>query len=82
MKNQRIAHIGEALKNVRIKRKITQEQLSSRCSIPRPYISMLERGGKRPKLRIIFSIADGLGMKASELVKEIEEYLIEYSYVS
>ncbi|WHY77356.1 helix-turn-helix transcriptional regulator [Neobacillus sp. WH10] len=82
MKNQRIAHIGKALKKARRKRKITQEQLAKRCSIPRPYISIIESGIKQPKLRIIFSLAEGLGMKASDLVKEIEEYLVEYSYVS
>ncbi|MFK9094214.1 helix-turn-helix domain-containing protein [Bacillus salipaludis] len=75
MKNQHLLHIGKGLKSVRIEKNLTQLQLSCLCNIHRPHISMLERNVKRPKLRVIFLLAAGLGMKASELVKEIEHYL-------
>jgi transcriptional regulator with XRE-family HTH domain len=67
-------YIGKVLKNLRTAKNLTQQQLSSLCGITRPYISMLERNGRQPKLTIIFLLAAGLGMKASELVKEIEKY--------
>ena len=74
MENQHIPYIGKALKILRNDKNLTQQQLSCLCNINRIYISMLERNVKRPKLRIIFLLAAGLGMKASELVQEIEKY--------
>ncbi|WP_082195733.1 helix-turn-helix domain-containing protein [Neobacillus vireti] len=73
-KIQHIPYIGEALKRLRNDKNLTQQQLSSLCSINRPYISMLERNVKQPKLTIIFLLAAGLEMKPSELVREIVNY--------
>ncbi|WHY89148.1 helix-turn-helix transcriptional regulator [Neobacillus novalis] len=66
--------MGKVLKSLRMAKNLTQQQLSNLCGITRPYISMLERNVKQPTLTIIFLLAAGLGMKASELVKEIENY--------
>ena len=77
MKNKRLTKIGPALRKLRKDKKMTQKELASRCSIPRSYISSLENDMKLPKLRTIFVLASGLGMKASELMKEIESFYLD-----
>ena len=39
------------------------------------YISLLERGKRKPTLHALFSISFGLGIKTSELIKQIESLL-------
>ena len=75
MKNNRIALLGVPLKKLRNDMNLTQWGLADRCSIDPSYISLLENDMKIPKLNTLFIIADGLGIKASELVRAIEEYM-------
>ncbi|MBT2658615.1 helix-turn-helix transcriptional regulator [Bacillus sp. ISL-18] len=75
MKNNRRALFGVPLRKLRNDMNLTQWGLADRCSIDPSYISLLENNIKSPKLSTVFIIADGLGIKASELVKAIEEYM-------
>ncbi len=69
-----LAHaFGNVLKQKRKELGFSQEKLAELCSLERTYISFLERGERKPSLNITFKIAEGLGMSASELVREVEK---------
>ncbi len=51
---------------------MTQEQLSFRAGLSRPYISQLERNLKSPTLDTLFLICDALDVSATSFVKRVE----------
>ncbi|KRE45833.1 helix-turn-helix domain-containing protein [Paenibacillus sp. Soil522] len=69
---------GKVVKSLRIKKDITQEQLSFDSKLERSYISMLENGKYQPTLTSLFDISKGLNMKPSELVRLVE---IEFEHL-
>jgi transcriptional regulator with XRE-family HTH domain len=78
-------HFGIVLKEMRIAQQLSQEVLAYRCGRHPSYISLLERNIKRPSLDTIIALALGLGIAASEMLKEIEQHpencrLMNYSY--
>ncbi len=66
-------HFGKVLRELRKKKSISQEQLAHDCGLDRTYISMLERGKYQPSLHTLMIIAKNLEIKASELIKLVEE---------
>ena len=75
MRHKYIAIFGSPLKKLRNAQNLTQVGLADRCSFAPSYISLLENDMKMPKLSTLFIIAEALGIKASELVRAIEEYM-------
>ena len=63
---------GLAVARLRVAKTYTQEQLAARAGLSRSHIALLESGKKSPKLRSVWSIADALGMKDSELLACVE----------
>lgn len=63
---------AKVLKSLRIKRKLSQEELAFRSSLDRTYISMLERGIHLPTITSLFALAKALDIKASEMIKLVE----------
>lgn len=63
---------GKVVRSLRIKKNITQEQLSLDSTLARTYISELENGKYQPSLTSIFDIARGLKMKPSDLIRLVE----------
>ncbi len=55
------------LKRARKKADISQEELSNRCDVHRTEISLLERGGREPRLGTIVKLASGLGVSLESL---------------
>ncbi len=55
------------LRKARQKAKISQEELGFRCDLHRTEISLLERGGREPRLGTIVKLAGSLGVKPEEL---------------
>ncbi|MEH6954554.1 helix-turn-helix domain-containing protein [Neobacillus drentensis] len=70
---KRKGHLGEALKPLRLATGMSQEEFAHRCKLDRSFMSDLETDKKGPSLLTIFKLAKGLGMKAKDLVGEIEE---------
>ncbi len=68
---------GVVLKKRRNKAGISQELLASLCNLDRTYISLLERGKRRPTINTIFVICENLDIKPSRLVQQIEDLLIK-----
>lgn len=53
---------GAALKEQRLKRKMTQRQLAERSELDETYVSLLERGKRQPSLKALLALAEGLGV--------------------
>ena len=66
------AVFGEVVRELRLERGLTQDQLAEEAKTERSHISALERAEKGPSLATIFTIAPALGMSASELITQIE----------
>lgn len=63
------------LKENRNKLGLSQEQFAFKCGLDRTYISLLERGKRKPTLAVIFTISSALNIKTSEFIKQIENLL-------
>ena len=64
---------GKALKKIRVKKKLTQANLSLQANLARVYISELEYGEKSPSIETIFKISKALNVKCSKLMDLTEE---------
>lgn len=69
-------NLEEALSTVLCKRRkaagFSQEELAYRSGIDRTYISMIERGKRKPTINILFKICEALHIKPSVFIEEIE----------
>ncbi len=63
----------EVLKEVRLQKGISQEELADRAGLHRTYISQIERSLKSPSLRSLGQIADALEISLSSLIKKMEK---------
>jgi len=66
---------GEVLRDIRMKRGLSQEQLGFESGYHRTYISLLERGLKSPSLGTIMTLASTLGVPAAEMIRRVERTL-------
>jgi transcriptional regulator with XRE-family HTH domain len=64
--------LGRELRRARTGAGLTQEQLSFRAGLSRPYISELERDMKSPTLETLFLLCEALGISAVDLVGRVE----------
>ena len=64
---------GKILQTKRQEAGLSQEQLAQQCNLDRTYISLLERGLRQPTITSLFNISKVLGIKASELLKLLED---------
>jgi transcriptional regulator with XRE-family HTH domain len=55
------------LRRARQKKRISQEELGFRCELHRTEISLLERGGREPRLGTIVKLAGALGVTPEDL---------------
>ncbi len=70
---------GRALKKIRLKKKLTQEDLSLEAQLARVYISELEYGKKIPSIETIFKLSKGLNIKCSKLMDLTEQEFLDHS---
>lgn len=66
-------NLATVLRKNRLHCSLSQEELANRCGIDRTYISLIERGKRKPTLNILFKICENIGVKPSEFIKEIED---------
>ena len=66
---------GQALREVRQKRELAQDELAFRCGFDRTYISLLERGIRSPTLRTIMKLCNVLNVRASVLIRRTERLM-------
>jgi transcriptional regulator with XRE-family HTH domain len=55
------------LRRARLKKGISQEELGFRCDLHRTEVSLLERGGREPRLGTIVKLAGALGTTPQRL---------------
>lgn len=59
---------GQALKERRMKAKLSQEKLAQESGISLRYLQDLEAGKRQPTLTTLFKLAHGLGTKPQSLI--------------
>jgi transcriptional regulator with XRE-family HTH domain len=63
---------AKSLKKARRKAKISQEELGFRCDLHRTEISLLERGGREPRLGTMIKLCGVLGVTPESLCEGID----------
>jgi transcriptional regulator with XRE-family HTH domain len=66
---------GSAVRRLRLKKGLSQEEFADRAEIDRTYASGIERGRRNPSLKAIGRIADGLEVSLAQLFREVERKL-------
>jgi transcriptional regulator with XRE-family HTH domain len=67
------AAFGEAIRQMRGERGLSQEALAEACGLDRTYISGIERGSRNPSLTNILKIAAALGVRPADLFARAED---------
>ena len=68
MKNE-VLQFGKKLREVRLKKKLSQGDIARTLGVHRSYISGLERGRRNPSLITVHKVANALGVSVNELLK-------------
>ena len=63
-----IIQFGNKLREIRIKKKLSQGDIARILDVHRSYISGLERGRRNPSLLTVQKVAKALGVNAKELL--------------
>ena len=66
---------GQAIREVRVERGLSQEEAALACNIDRAYFGQLERATKSPTLKTIWRIADSFELQPSDLLLRTEKLL-------
>ncbi len=61
--------LGQNLKRIRIKKKMSQGDIARALDVHRAYVSGIENGKRNPTLATSQKLADALGVSADELLK-------------
>lgn len=72
-RDEAVVALGKAIRVLRQKRGITQEELASVVEVHPTYISMIEAGRRNAVWGTVRRISIGLGVPVSELAKLAEE---------
>lgn len=56
--------LGRAVRELRARRGLSQEQLGFRCDLHRNYVGAIERGEINPTFRILLKLERGLGCRS------------------
>ena len=63
------AQLGQNMKRIRAKKKMSQADIARALQVDRGYISNIENGKKNPTIATIQKLANALGVSADELLK-------------
>jgi len=66
---------GEALRQVRVSRGLSQQDLALESELDRTYISLLERGLRQPTITTLIALAEALDTDPAVLVKSTTAFL-------
>lgn len=65
--------LGRVIRLERERRRLSQEALSELAGMNRSFVGEIERGEATPTVATLQKLADALGIKLSELIKQYEE---------
>ena len=66
------AALGQAVRELRAERGLSQEALAQASELHPTYLSGIERGARNPTWRTLGRLCDALGVELSELVRRAE----------
>ncbi len=69
------AAFGKAMRDARMTLGISQEELAARADLHRTYVGDIERGKRNLSLVNMAKVAEALGKRLSDLVREMERHL-------
>ncbi|ATZ21274.1 helix-turn-helix domain-containing protein [Mesoplasma tabanidae] len=67
--NELLLIVALNLKKIRLRKKLSQEELGFRCGISKNYISDFERGQRNITIKVFQKIVEGLEIEPEELLK-------------
>ena len=74
------ARLGAALRTMRERRRLTQEQLAERSGLSYKFIGEIERGLGNPTIETLDRLAEALGVGVSELLIETDHHRAPNEY--
>lgn len=74
--------LGAAVRELRYRHVISQEDLGFRAGLHRNYIGAIERGQINPTFRTLLRIVDGLGVSLAEVIERYEAHVASSATVS
>ena len=60
--------LGGEIKNIRIKRGLSQEQLAERANMNPTHLGHIEQGVREPRFKTLIKIANALGVRVKDLI--------------
>jgi len=70
--------LGEAIRELREQRGVSQERLGLDSGVHRNYIGGIERAERRPTVATMATLAVTLGIRPSELIARAEEHAVQH----
>lgn len=67
--NNEVIKFGKKLKEIRLKKDLSQGDVAKILGVHRTYISGLERGVRNPSLLTVQKVAKALGVRSKELIE-------------
>jgi transcriptional regulator with XRE-family HTH domain len=64
---------GQRVRQLRLERALTQEQLAERAGMHWTYISGVERGRRNPSLNVLGQLAGALGLSLADLLTGVDQ---------
>ena len=66
--------VGQCLRDLRKKQRLTQETVAERLAGDQAFVSKVESGERGVKLGEVYAFAEALGIEASELIEALRTY--------
>jgi transcriptional regulator with XRE-family HTH domain len=66
---------GQVLREQRISRALSQEELALAADVDRTFVSQMERGIRQPTITTLMKLAGALGIQPSTLVVRMEKLM-------
>ena len=66
-----VSKVGQRIKEIRMKRGLTQDELAEKANISTTHVSVIERAVKIPQLDTFAAICTALNVSADEILYEI-----------
>lgn len=66
---------GQVLREQRLARELSQEELALAADVDRTFVSQMERGIRQPTITTLIKLAGSLGIQPSTLIARMEKLL-------
>lgn len=67
-KNYQENSLGRVIKDTRLRKDLTQEEVAEKVGITQNYLAIIEMGTKLPSLRVLMKIAKALDVRTRDLI--------------